>query len=213
MWLFLDSRAQAIPLFRSLMTRTISLFAHPLMLMLFKFSRRCNLSDPYQFPIFRLVVTSSPVLLPSIHLTQLYQTNSLAPTRASTLLRIKFVAFPVSMMMLLEDLIHTRLRHLSMFKSCHGSLRTNRCFDLIASESSSLKSLSPDLLCLLRHFSVGYFKPAAQNSYWYWTNNSHSEWNDHWWILYSKPGYCSLNSSWLIAFIISIMFVNHHNLI
>jgi hypothetical protein len=58
-------------------------------------------------------------------------------------------------------------RYISMFRSYHGSLRTNRRFDLIASEISSLKSLSPDLLCLLRHFSVGYFKLAAQNSYWY----------------------------------------------
>jgi hypothetical protein len=47
------------------------------------------------------------------------------------------------------------------------SLRTNGCFDSIAPEISSLKSLSPDLLCLLRHFSIGCFKPAAQNSYWY----------------------------------------------
>jgi hypothetical protein len=54
-------------------------------------------------------------------------------------------------------------RYLSMFRSCHGSLRMNRCFDLISSQISSLESLSPDLLCPLRHFSVGYFKPAAQN--------------------------------------------------
>jgi hypothetical protein len=70
-------------------------------------------------------------------------------------------------------LIRTRLRYLSMFRSCHGSMRTNRCFDLINSESSSLKSLSSDLLCLLRHFSVGYFKPVAQNSDWYRTNDRH----------------------------------------
>jgi hypothetical protein len=90
---------------------------------------------------------------------------------------------------MLKHLIRTGLRYLSMFKSCHGSLRTNRCFDLIASEISSLKSLSPDLLCLLRHFSVRYFKPASQNSYWYRTNDYHFGWKDHSWILYSKPGY------------------------
>jgi hypothetical protein len=89
--------------------------------------------------------------------------------------RIRFIVFPVSIMILLKHLIHTRLRYLSMFRSCHGSLRTNRYFDFIASKISSIKSLSPDLLCLLRHFCVGYFKPAAQNSYWYWTNNSRSE--------------------------------------
>jgi hypothetical protein len=64
--------------------------------------------------------------------------------------------FPVSIMILLKHLIGTSLRYLSLFRSCHGSLRTNRYFDLIASEISSLKSLSPGLLCLLRHFSVGY---------------------------------------------------------
>jgi hypothetical protein len=111
---------------------TISLFAQPLILMLFKFSRRCNLPDRDQSPKFRLVMTSSPVLLPSIHLTQLYQTNSLAPTTASTLPRIKFVLFPVSIIIRLKNLIRTRLRYLSLFRSCHGSLRTNRCFDLIA---------------------------------------------------------------------------------
>jgi hypothetical protein len=151
---------------------TISLFAQALML--FKFSRRCNLPEPYQFPKFRLVITSSPVLFPSIHLTQLYQANSLAPTTTSTLPRIKFVVFPVSIMMLLKHLIRTRLRHLSMITSSHGSLRTNMCFDLIASEIFSLKSLSLDLLCFLRHFSVGCFKSVAQNSYWYRTNDYHS---------------------------------------
>jgi hypothetical protein len=65
----------------------------------------------------------------------------------------------------LKYLIRTRLRYISMFRSCHGSLRTNRCFDVIASEISSLVSPSPDLMCLLQHYSVGYFKPAAQNSY------------------------------------------------
>jgi hypothetical protein len=45
----------------------------------------------------------------------------------------------------------------------HGSLRTNRCFDLIVSEISYIKAIVTDLLCLLRHFSVGNFKPAAQN--------------------------------------------------
>jgi hypothetical protein len=119
-----------------------------LTLMLFKFSRRYNLPDTYQSPKFRSVITSSPVLLPSIHLMQLYQTNSLSPTTTSTFPRIKFVGFPVSIMMLLKHLIRTRLRYLSLFRSCYGSLRTNRCFDLIASEMSSLKSLSPAFLCL-----------------------------------------------------------------
>jgi hypothetical protein len=32
-------------------------------------------------------------------------------------------------------------------------------------------------------------------------------------ILYSKHGYCSINSSWLIAFIVNAIFVNRHNLI
>jgi hypothetical protein len=144
MWLFLESKAQ------------------PFTLMLFKFSRRRNLLDPYQFPKLRLVITPSPVLLLSIHLTQLYQTNSLAPTTSSTPPRIKFVVFPVSIMMVLKHLIRTRLKYFSVFRSCHGPLRTNKCFDSIASEISFLESLSPDLLCLLRHFSVGHFKPAAQ---------------------------------------------------
>jgi hypothetical protein len=164
-------------------------------------------------PKIRLRITSSPAFLPSIHLTQLHQTNSLAATTTSTLPRIKFVVFPVSIMMLLKHLIRTRLRYLSMFKSCHGSLRTNRCFDLIAPEISSPKSLSPDLLGLLRHFSVGYFKPIEHNSYWYRTDDYRSGWNDHLWILYSKPGYYSLNSSRLIAFIVNAIFVIHHNLI
>jgi hypothetical protein len=43
-----------------------------------------------------------------------------------------------------------------------------------SSEISFLKSLSPDLLCLLRHFSAGWFKSAAQNSYWYRTNDYRS---------------------------------------
>jgi hypothetical protein len=54
------------------------------------------------------------------------------------------------------------------------TLRTNRCFDLITTEISSLKSPSSGLLCLLRHFSVGYFTPTAQNSYWYRPNDCHS---------------------------------------
>jgi hypothetical protein len=116
-------------------------------------------------------------------------------------------------MMLPKHLICTRLRCLSMFRSCHGSLRTSRCFDLIASEIFALKSLSPGLSCPFRHFSVGYFKPVAQNSYWYRTNHYHSGWNDYSWILYSKPGYYSLNSSWLITFMINTIFVNHHNFI
>jgi hypothetical protein len=144
---------------------TVSLFAQPLTLMLFKSSRRCNLSDPCQFPKFRLVITPSLVLLPSIHLTQLYQESSLAPATTWTLPRVTFVVFPVSVMILLKHLIRIWLRYLLMFRSCHGSLGTNRCFDLIASEISSLKSLFPELLCLLRHFSLWCFKPAAQNSH------------------------------------------------
>jgi hypothetical protein len=95
---------------------TISLFAQPLTLMLFKLSRRPNLPDPYQFPKFCLVRTSSPALLPSIHLTQLYQTNSLDPKTTSTLPMIKFVVFPVSIKMLLKHLIRTQLRYFSMFR-------------------------------------------------------------------------------------------------
>jgi hypothetical protein len=116
-------------------------------------------------------------------------------------------------MMLLKHLIRTRLRYFSMFRSCHGSLRINRCFHLMASKISSLTSLSPDLLYLLRHFCVGYFKPVAQNSYWYRTNDYHSGWNNYSWVLYSKPEYCSLNSWWLSAFIVNTTFVNHHNFI
>jgi hypothetical protein len=89
---------------------TISLFAHPLTLMLFEFSRWCNLPGPYQFPKFRLVITSSRVLVPSIHPRLLYQTNSLAPTTTPTLPMIKFVVSPVSIMMLLKHLIRARLR-------------------------------------------------------------------------------------------------------
>jgi hypothetical protein len=54
------------------------------------------------------VTTSSQVLGPSIHLRQLYQTNSLAPTTNLTLLRIKFVVLPVSITMMLKHLIRTR---------------------------------------------------------------------------------------------------------
>jgi hypothetical protein len=143
----------------------ILLFVKLFILMLFEFSRRCNLSDHYQSPKICLVGASNPVLLPSTRLTQLYQANSLATTTTSTLPRIKFVVFRVSIMMLAKHLTRTRLRYFSMFRSCHGSLRTNRCFDLIASEISSLKSLSPDLLCLFRRFAVGYFEPVAQNLY------------------------------------------------
>jgi hypothetical protein len=144
-WLLLESISQAISVFCFMMIWTISLLAHPLTLMFFNFSRRCNLPDPDQSPKFRLMITSSPVLLPSIHLMQLYQTNSLAPTTISTLARFKFVGFPLSIMILLKHLIRTRLRYLSMLRSCHGSLRTNRCFNLIASEISSLKSRSPSV--------------------------------------------------------------------
>jgi hypothetical protein len=119
----------------------------------------------------------------------------------------------VSIMMLLKHLTCTRLRYLSMFRSYRKSLTANRCLDLIASEISSLKSLFPHLRCLLRHFSVRYFKFVAQNSYWCQTNDAHSGWNDHSWILRSRPGYYSLNSSWLIAFIVNTIFINHHNLI
>jgi hypothetical protein len=69
----------------------------------------------------------------------------------------------VSTMLLLKYLIRAPMRYASMFRSCHGSLRTNRCFDLIVSEISYLKAIYSDLLCLLRRFSVGYFKPAGQN--------------------------------------------------
>jgi hypothetical protein len=86
---------------------------------------------------------------------------------------------PVSIMILLKHLTRTRVRYLSTFRSCHRSLRTKECFDLIASEISSLKSLSPDHLCLLRHFSVGYLKPVAHSSYWHRTSDYHSGWNDH----------------------------------
>jgi hypothetical protein len=105
--------------------------------------------SPTNSPEFRLVITSSPVSLPSIHLTQLYQTNSFAPLTTSMIPRTKFVVCPVSIMMLLKHLIRTWLRYLSMFRLCHKSLRINRCFYLIASVISFLKSLSPDLLCLL----------------------------------------------------------------
>jgi hypothetical protein len=64
----------------------------------------------------------------------------------------------------------------------------------------------------LRHFSVGYSKPVTQNSYWYRTNDCHSGWNDHSWILDLKPRYCSLSSSWVIALTANTIFVNHHNL-
>jgi hypothetical protein len=37
----------------------------------------------------------------------------------------------------------------SMLRSCHESLRMNRCFDLIVSEISYLKAIYPDLLYLL----------------------------------------------------------------
>jgi hypothetical protein len=97
--------------------------------------------------------------------------NSLAPMKILTLPRVEFIVFPVSIVILLKHLIHTRMRYLSIFRSCHGFFMTNRCFDLITSEISSLKLPSPDLLCLLRHFSVGYFEHAAQNSYSHRTND------------------------------------------
>jgi hypothetical protein len=75
------------------------------------------------------------------------------------------IVFPASIMMPLKYLIRTRLRFLLMVGSCHGSLRTNRPVDSIVSERSDLKLMYSDLLCLLRRFSVGYFRPAAQKSY------------------------------------------------
>jgi hypothetical protein len=115
-------------------------------------------------PKFRLVIVSNQVLVPSTHLTQLSQKNSLAPMTTSTLPRIRLIMVPVSIMVLVKYLIRTPMRFPSMFRSCHGSLRTNKCFDLIVLEISYLKAIYPYLLCLLRRFSVGYFKPAAQNS-------------------------------------------------
>jgi hypothetical protein len=209
-WLLLEARAHQISVFCSLMIWTISLFVHPLTLMLFKFSRRCNLPDLDQFP----QISPGDNIEPGIaSIDPLLSDKSPAPTTTSTLPKIKFVVFLVSFMILLKHLIRTWLRYLSMFRSCHGSLRTNRCFDLMASDISFLKSVSSDLLCLLQHFSVGYFKPAAQNSYWYQTNDYHSGLNDHSWILYLKPGHYSFNYSWLIAFIVNTIFVNYHNLI
>jgi hypothetical protein len=46
-----------------------------------------------------------------------------------------------------------------------GILDDQQMLQFNSSEIVSLKSLSPDLLCLLRHFSVGYCRPAAQKSY------------------------------------------------
>jgi hypothetical protein len=71
------------------------------------------------------VIMSSPVLLPSIHLMQLYQMNSLAPTTNSTLPRIKFIVFPVSIIIPLKHLIRTRLRWQYCIGSCPGNL--TRC--------------------------------------------------------------------------------------
>jgi hypothetical protein len=86
--------------------------------------------------------------------------------------------FPVSTMMLLKYLIRAPMRDASMFKSCHGSFRTNRCVDLIVSEILCLKTIYPDLLCLLWRFSLGYFKLAAQNSCQWPMNNYYSIWNN-----------------------------------
>jgi hypothetical protein len=49
-WLFLEFKARSICEFYSLMIWTTALFAHPLTLMLFKFSRRWNLREPSQSP-------------------------------------------------------------------------------------------------------------------------------------------------------------------
>jgi hypothetical protein len=89
--------------------------------------------------------------------------NSLDPMTTSTLPRIRLIVFAVSTMMLLKHLIHAPMRWPSMFRSCHGSLRNNRCFDLIVSEISCLKAIYPDLLYLLRCFFPGYFKSVGQN--------------------------------------------------
>jgi hypothetical protein len=78
--------------------------------------------------------------------------------------RIRLILFAVSTMMLLKYLTRAPMRYPSMFRSCHGSLRTDRCLDLIVSEILYLKAIYPDLLCLLRRFSVRYFKRAVQNS-------------------------------------------------
>jgi hypothetical protein len=64
-------------------------------------------------------------------------------------------------MMLSKHFARTQLRYFSMFISCHGSLRTNMCFNLIAPDIFSLKSPSPDILCPLRHFPAEYCKHAA----------------------------------------------------
>jgi hypothetical protein len=104
-----------------------------------------------------------------------------------TLPKIKFVVFPVSIRVLLKYLIRTRLRYLVIFKLCRRSLRTNRCFDLIVSEISYIKSPSLDLLCLLRRFPTAYFKPAPQNSYSYWMNDCHSLWNNNSWVFIRNP--------------------------
>jgi hypothetical protein len=53
MWLFLESRAQAVFVLCFLMIWTISLFAQSLTLMLFKFSRRCAFQTATNSPIFR----------------------------------------------------------------------------------------------------------------------------------------------------------------
>jgi hypothetical protein len=81
--------------------------------------------------------------------------NSLAPMTTSTLPRTRLIVFPVSIMILLKYLIPVPVRYPSRFRSCHGSVRTNSCFDLIVSEISYLKAIYPDLLCLLQRFSVG----------------------------------------------------------
>jgi hypothetical protein len=43
----------------------------------------------------------------------------------SALPRIRLIVLPVATMMLLKYLVHAPMRYPSMFRSCHGSLRTN----------------------------------------------------------------------------------------
>jgi hypothetical protein len=64
----------------------------------------------------------------------------------------------------------------------------------------------------LQRFSIGYFKPAAQNSCQEPMNDYYSAWNNNSWILYSRPGYYSRDSSWFIAFIVNAVFFYHYNL-
>jgi hypothetical protein len=71
---------------------TISLFVQPLTLMLLKFSRRCNLPHPDQSRKFHLVITPSPILLPMIHLTQLYAVETFDPYPAEIPLNVQMMS-------------------------------------------------------------------------------------------------------------------------